>query len=137
MNIDFFAEDVELPIFNEKDVISTLSTIIESSHKSLDYINFIFCSDNYILDINKQYLNHDYFTDIITFDYSEESISSDVYISIDRILDNSKNLNIPFNRELYRIIIHGALHLVGFKDKEPEQKIEMTNQEDKYLKYLS
>ena len=109
---------------------------VQENSFSIENINYIFCSDPYLLDINQKYLNHDYFTDIITFDNSEpesEDLEGDLYISIDRVRDNALQLDQPFERELHRVMIHGVLHLMGFQDKTPEQESEMRDQEDKCL----
>ena len=98
----------------------------------------MFCSDNYLLEINKQYLNHDTYTDIITFDYStkKEPISGDIYIGIERVKENATTFSKSFENELHRVIIHGVLHLLGYKDKTKPAKQEMTKQEDICLKEL-
>lgn len=98
-------------------------------------INYIFCTDDYLLEINQQYLNHNTYTDIITFPFSEkdEPISSDIYISIDRIKENAKTFNTSFLNELHRVIFHGALHLCGYKDKTKEQSALMRQKEQFYL----
>ncbi len=97
-------------------------------------ITYIFCSDERILEVNRQFLEHDYYTDIITFDYSTASrISGDIYISLDTVASNAKELGIPFIEELYRILIHGVLHLTGQGDKTPETKAVMTAKEDAAL----
>ncbi|MBQ1651347.1 MAG: rRNA maturation RNase YbeY, partial [Paludibacteraceae bacterium] len=98
---------------------------------------YIFCSDEKILEVNRQYLGHDYYTDIITFDYTvSDVISGDIFISIDTVSSNAAELGIGFDKELRRIIIHGILHLCGFKDKQPDDKAEMTRQEDAALQLL-
>jgi probable rRNA maturation factor len=100
-------------------------------------ISFNFCSDEYLLGINKQYLNHNYYTDIITFDFCEGmSISGDIYISIERIKENAKNEHKTFSNELRRVIIHGILHLCGYKDKKPADTRQMRQKEDYYLSLL-
>lgn len=100
-------------------------------------LNVVFCSDSFLLEMNKTHLNHDYFTDIITFDFCEgNTINGELYISVDRVEDNVKVLNIPFDVELKRIIFHGVLHLCGFKDKFSSDKIKMTSKEDYYLKHF-
>jgi len=129
----FFCEDVDLPEFDQLAVLSVFDLIISDHGKTVDYINIVFCSDEYLLQVNKDYLQHDYYTDIITFDYSDQTISSDVFISIDRIADNAKAYKIPFLHELYRILFHGVLHLVGYEDKTPDVKKIMTEKEDYYL----
>jgi len=129
----FFCEDVDFPEFDQLAVLSVFDLIISDHGKTVDYINIVFCSDEYLLQVNKDYLQHDYYTDIITFDYSDQTISSDVFISIDRIADNAKAYKIPFLHELYRILFHGVLHLVGYEDKTPDVKKIMTEKEDYYL----
>lgn len=101
-------------------------------------ITIVACSDDYLLVTNRDFLNHDYYTDIITFDYSEEGVvAGDLLISVDRVLENAKSLNLPFEDELYRVIIHGILHLLGFKDKKKSDKLAMTDAENKALKRLN
>lgn len=101
----------------------------------LNELTYIFCSDNYLLNINRQYLDHDTYTDIITFDNSEGNniVTSDIFISIERIRENAVNFNVPEITELHRVIIHGVLHLLGYKDKTPADKQKMTEKEDYYL----
>ena len=101
-------------------------------------INYIFCSDERELEVNRQFLGHDYFTDIITFDYSTPStLNGDIFISLDTVRSNAEHLQLPFLDELHRILIHGVLHLTGQGDKTPETKIEMTRKENLALKKLS
>ena len=96
--------------------------------------NIIFCSDEYLLSLNKKHLNHDEYTDVITFDQSSDgNISGDIYISLDRVKDNSKSLNASFLNELHRVMVHGILHLVGHSDKTSKDKKQMTAKEDYYL----
>jgi rRNA maturation RNase YbeY len=102
--------------------------------KSIGSIAYLFCDDDYLLDINRNFLHHDYYTDIITFDYTEsETLNSDIIISIDRIKDNAQSLNIPFEQELKRIIIHGILHLCGLKDKTDQEAKQMRAAEEEAL----
>ncbi len=97
-------------------------------------ITYIFCSDERILEVNRQFLGHDYYTDIITFDYSTASrVAGDIYISLDTVADNAKNVGVSFDEELRRILIHGVLHLTGQGDKTPETKAVMTAKEDAAL----
>ncbi|WP_245994948.1 rRNA maturation RNase YbeY [Mangrovibacterium diazotrophicum] len=111
-----------------------ISSVIASENKKIGSINFIFCSDEYLLQVNKQYLDHDYFTDIITFDYVEgKLISGDIFVSVDRVSENADKFQVSFDEELRRILVHGVLHLLGYPDKEPEQKKVMTQKEDHYL----
>jgi len=110
-----------------------ISSIIEEG-KELGEINIIFCDDKILLEKNNTYLNHDTLTDIITFDYSElNTISGDIFISVERVLDNSNDFNVTFEQELNRVIIHGHLHLMGYKDKAEEDQVTMKNKENYYL----
>jgi len=124
-------ESLELKV---KQFNSFITPLLISEKKTEGDIVLIFCSDQYLLEINKKHLNHDYYTDIITFDYCVEKIvSGDLYISIDRVKENSKIFNESFINELNRVVIHGVLHLCGYNDKtEADQKI-MRNLENKYL----
>lgn len=138
MSIQFFSEDVPFPGLKKRVTSNWIKRVIGLEGKSVGDISFIFCSDDYLLDVNKKYLQHDYFTDIITFDYVENSrISGDIFISVDRVKDNSVQFNTNFDDELHRILIHGVLHLLGYKDKKKEDKKLMTEKEDFYLKVLS
>ncbi len=102
--------------------------------KQIGTINFIFCDDNYLLQVNQDYLNHDTYTDIITFDYTENGqINSDIFISLERVQDNANNLNVKFLDELERVCIHGILHLCGYPDKKEEEALIMRQKEDFYL----
>jgi rRNA maturation RNase YbeY len=108
---------------------------IKAEQKQLGELNYIFCSDEYLLKINKEYLNHDTLTDIITFDNSEEAltIEGDIFISIERVQENAQELKVSFEEELARVMIHGVLHLVGYKDKTLEDSQKMRAKEDHYL----
>jgi len=99
-------------------------------------VSYIFCTDGYLLEINKQYLGHNYFTDIITFNLAEEGkpVSGEIYISVDRVVDNARELRLPFKEEMLRVIFHGVLHLCGYKDKSKAQIREMRAREDHYLR---
>lgn len=111
-----------------------LRLVAESEIRRLGDINIIFCSDNYILDINQQYLGHDYFTDIITFDYCEgDRLSGDLFISVDSVRENAMEFNQTFERELDRVMVHGILHLIGYDDHTKVQQKEMRAKEDYYL----
>ncbi|MDR2963100.1 MAG: rRNA maturation RNase YbeY [Bacteroidales bacterium] len=135
MTISFCAEDRKFPSTLKRTLCkAVIQTIVaQETKKPLDYINFIACSDEYLLTINKEHLQHDYYTDIITFDYSETCIESDIYISIDRVRDNAKEQNVSALHELQRIIIHGVLHLCGQEDGTPAQRARMTSKENLYL----
>ena len=137
MAVYFFNEDIDLPQVNKKRVKKWLQLIVKNHTKTLGDINYIFTSDSYILQINQEHLNHDYYTDVITFDYTENNkISGDIYISLDTVKSNAELLKQEFNKEFHRVIIHGILHLIGFKDKtEPDAK-EMRKQEETSLEIL-
>lgn len=138
MSISFFKEDVSVKLVNRKQKKNWIKFAVENEGFYCGDLSFIFCSDEYLLKINKEYLGHDYFTDIITFDYVEDkNISGDIFISIDRIKENADEFNVSFDEELNRVIIHGVLHLVGFNDKDESSKLLMTMKEDEYLKEFS
>lgn len=136
--INFFTEDIEFKFKNrracKKWIISALEEEGVLKTRKLEEISIIFCSDEYLLDMNKKFLNHDYFTDVITFDNSEDNIfSGDIFISIDRVAANAETYGQLFIDELHRVIIHGVLHLSGYDDgTECEQK-SMRSREDYYL----
>jgi rRNA maturation RNase YbeY len=111
--------------------------LFKKEKTKLEQLRYIFCSDEYLLQINKEHLNHNYYTDIITFDLSEKGTGTigEIYISIDRVRDNAQNYEVPFKHELLRVIFHGALHLCGYKDKSNKDQQLMRKAEDKYLKY--
>jgi len=133
--INFFQQEISFTLKDKTAVRKWINKTISAEKHTLAELNFIFCSDNYLLEINKQYLNHDTFTDIITFDNSEKDgvIFGDIFISIDRIKENAKTFNVALNDELHRVIIHGTLHLLGYPDKKKEEKALMTKKEDFYL----
>ena len=136
--INFFNEDVDFQLIKINSYQNWISSIISKKNKIVGPINYIFCSDNYLLDVNIEYLDHNYYTDIITFDYSENGIiSGDLFISIDRVKENANTNSLSFNEELNRVMIHGILHLLGFKDKTEEEQKEMRKQENDSLKFLN
>lgn len=133
--INFFTEDTNYTLKGKNAVKKWISETILSEGYQLAELNFIFCSDDYLLRINQDFLQHDYYTDVITFDNSEElkTILGDIFISIDRVRDNAKQNGATTFDELCRIMIHGTLHLLGYKDKSKKDKIDMTAKEDLYL----
>lgn len=137
--INFILHDVKLSLKNRKKLKSFIIYLLKRENKKLDCINYIFTSEKDITRINKKYLNHNYTTDIITFEYNtpQEPIFSDIYISVDTVRSNSKTFNSSFNHELHRVIFHGALHLCGYSDKKSTELELMRKKEDHYLqKYL-
>ena len=135
----FSYADKQLNYSNKTALKLFVETIFIKEKKPLSSIRYIFCSDEYLLDINRTALNHDYYTDIITFDLSEpnEPIESEVYISIDRVKDNAIQQQVSFQDELCRVVFHGALHLCGYKDKKKEDILMMRKKEDYYLKMFT
>ena len=136
MKVQFFFADKNVTLTNRRRLKSFISSIFKKENKSASSLTYVFCSDEYLLDINKQFLQHDYYTDIITFDLSstKEVIEGEVYISIDRVKDNASQLGTSVKKELHRVIFHGVLHLCGYKDKKPADEKIMRATEDKYLK---
>lgn len=134
--IYFFSEDITFTLKEKMLVRNWIHQTILNEGYSLNSLNFIFCSDAYLLTINQQYLKHDTYTDIITFDNSdiEGEILGDIFISIDRIIENASKYSVPLRDEIHRIIIHGTLHLLGYTDKIKADKLQMTAKEDEYLK---
>lgn len=131
----FFEEDISFKPKNKAVIRQWLKDTIDSEGYRLKELNYIFCSDSYLLEINQQYLDHDTFTDIITFDNSEEekTIVGDIFISVERIRENAALFKVTETRELHRVMVHGLLHLLGYKDKKPAEKKLMTEKEDLYL----
>lgn len=131
----FFSEEIDFKVPQTLKTKKWIKTVSESEGYSIGDLNYIFCSDDYLLEINRQYLEHDYYTDIITFDNSEEEdkIEGDIYVSVDRVRDNATNLNISFDAELRRVLIHGLLHLIGFEDSDEQLKAQMRAKEDECL----
>jgi len=132
--IEFFSEGVD---FDREDKIKLekwISNKVLSLGYELNWMNYIFTNDKLLLEINKKFLNHNYYTDIITFSYREDkSIEADIYISVDRVRDNAKDLAQKFDKELLRVIFHGLLHIVGFDDKSEKEKLVMREEEEKYI----
>jgi len=121
---------------DRKRLKSFIAARLKTGGKAGALLNFIFCTDDQLLAINQQYLNHDYFTDIITFDLSEKSsdlLISDIYISVDRVKENARLHHVRLHTELHRVIFHGILHLLGFKDKTPRDQQKMRAAEDEWL----
>lgn len=132
--VKYFTEDIKFDFKQKLNNNRWLKMVAGSEMKKLGDINIIFCSDNYILDVNMKYLQHDYFTDIITFDYCEGKVlSGDIFISIDSVRENSIFYNTDFSDELNRVIVHGLLHLIGYDDHSDDDIKVMRSKEDYYL----
>lgn len=132
--IRYYCEDIKFIFKNKLANNRWLKMVAGSEVKTLGDISIIFCSDNYILDVNIRYLHHDYFTDVITFDYCEgDRLSGDLFISVDSVRENSIEFGTDFDEELHRVIVHGLLHLIGYDDHTPEDQKVMRAKEDYYL----
>ncbi|SEA94265.1 rRNA maturation RNase YbeY [Pedobacter hartonius] len=137
--IYFFSEEVKYTLKNKTQIRNWIHDTIIAEGYQLEELNFILCSDEYLLAMNQQYLKHDTYTDVITFDNSEElkTIVGDIFISIERIQENARQFKSTTQQELNRVMIHGTLHLLGYKDKGKEAKALMTQKEDQYLALLN
>ena len=132
--IDFNFEDVQFDLPDQTKLVGWIKSAIESEGKQLGDISYIFCSDEYLWNMNKQFLNHDYYTDIITFDYvKDDVVSGDLFISYDRISDNAEKFSVLRETELLRVRIHGVLHLIGYDDVTDELEKEIHKKEDFYI----
>lgn len=132
--ISYFTEDIKFNFKSKRLTNRWLTLVAESEIRRIGEISVIFCSDPYILSVNQKYLQHDYYTDIITFDYCEgDRLSGDLFISIDTVRENSAEYGTEFEDELNRVIVHGILHLIGYDDHTPEDVAEMRKKEDYYL----
>lgn len=134
MAILFFSKGIRFPISNKSRISKTIQNLIKNEKKKEGDISFTFCSDSFLLDINKKFLRHNTLTDIITFQYPADKLSGEIFISIPRVRENAKKFNVSIQQELYRVIIHGVLHLCGYTDKNNSDKVLMSKREDYYLK---
>jgi rRNA maturation RNase YbeY len=136
MTISFNKADKNISLVNRVALKSFLEKQMKKEGIRIECLQYVFCSDKYLLEINKQFLNHDYYTDIISFDLSEVKgeLIGDIYISVDRVKENAKLVKTTQTNELLRVIFHGALHFCGFKDKKPADAKLMRSMEDKWLK---
>ncbi len=135
--IHFYAEEIEFPEIDKKHIIVWIKQVAALHDKRVGEISYLFCSDTKILEVNREFLQHDYYTDIITFDYSEgDRISGDIYISLDTVQSNADSFENNYFMELHRVIIHGILHLCGQNDKSEDEQNEMTQKENEALELL-
>lgn len=135
--ISFQEKNVTLPVLDYPRIDIWLGEVADSFDKKIGNINYIFCDDIEILKVNREFLSHDYFTDIITFDYSNKNrLGADIFISLDTVKSNAESLGVDYKQELLRVIVHGLLHLCGIKDKSPEERAVMEENENKALKLL-
>jgi rRNA maturation RNase YbeY len=137
--IVFYNEGTPLPFKGKKtSAKAQIMNLIAMENKKAGDLCFIFCTDDFLLDINKKHLNHDYYTDVITFDYTVDNVvSGDIFVSVERVNENAGEFGVSFNHELSRVMYHGILHLCGYSDKSDEEKQTMREKEDFYLKTLS
>lgn len=132
--ITYQSEDIKMPSIKKRETTEWIKAVAATYQKKVGEIAYIFCSDEKILEVNRQYLEHDYYTDIITFDYTEGNrISGDLFISLDTVRTNAEQFGQPYERELHRVIIHGILHLCGINDKGPGEREIMEEAENKAL----
>jgi rRNA maturation RNase YbeY len=131
----FNFEDVTFDLPDEEALAAWLLRIPTTEGKPMVEVNFIFCSDEHLRGINVEYLDHDYYTDVITFPYTDDAVHGDIFISADRVRDNAATQGVAFENELYRVMAHGVLHLAGYGDKTPEEKTAMTAREDFFLQH--
>ncbi|MAJ98215.1 MAG: rRNA maturation RNase YbeY [Flavobacteriales bacterium TMED288] len=135
--INFFIE-ANFNLKRKKHIKKLIDFMLIKENVKIKYINFIFCDDNFLLKINNKFLDHDFYTDVISFNYSSSQIEGEIYISISRVLDNSRTYNTDENVELIRVIVHGVLHLCGYNDKNYGEKKSMKLKEDEYInKYFN
>lgn len=133
----FFSEDIDFELSNSVAVVRWIQSVITREACTLDFLNFIFCSDTHLHRMNLEYLQHDDLTDVITFPYADPPvIQGDIFISIDRVRENAGIFNVPFDQELHRVMIHGVLHLCGYLDKKPEERSTMKLKEEEALNSL-
>ena len=131
--IEYFFEDID-QIQIESTIKEWLIQLIKSDGFKVGQVNYIFCNDEYLLKVNRDFLNHDYYTDVITFDYVKgKTVSGDIFVSLPRISENAEQLGSSFVTELKRVLAHGILHLCGYKDKTTQEAAEMRNKEEFYL----
>ena len=135
--VEIYFEETEILDLNSEFFVLWLSKVCFEEGQELGDLTFVFCSDDYLLEVNKKHLDHDFYTDIITFDYTDEVVSGDLFISVDRVRDNAISNTVTFNKELHRVIVHGVLHLLGYGDKDDTEKTKMRSLEDKYLEFVS
>ena len=136
--IFYTTENVKLPKLEKRKTNAWIKTVAAKYDKKIGEIAYIFCDDAKILEVNKTYLQHDYFTDIITFDYCEGVVlNGDIFISLDTVRTNAQEFGVTFENELHRILIHGILHLCGQEDKTPEARLEMTRKENEALQMIT
>ena len=137
LHINFDSSDIDFALADDQKIINWLEQIIQSEVGNVSELNYVFCSDEYLHKLNVEYLDHDTLTDIITFPINDDPIQSDIFISIDRVRENASDRSILFEDELHRVIAHGLLHLLGYGDKNDEEKLIMRAKEEECLYRLN
>lgn len=136
--VKFHSEHIDMPSFDEVKIVAWMEKVAKSFNKKIGEVHYLICSDDKMLEYNNLHLNHDYYTDIITFDYSQwPYISGDIYIGLETVMSNAAILGKPFQEEFFRVLIHGILHLCGLNDKETKDETRMHEEEDKALTMLN
>ncbi len=134
MPIRYFSEQVEFEIKNKRKISNWILSVAKKEKKAIGDLTYVYCSDDYLWSLNQKFLNHKTLTDIITFDYSEgKTLAGEIYISIERVAENAQKFKVGFEDELHRVMIHGILHLAGYKDKRSAQKALMRKKEEACL----
>lgn len=137
MAITYTLDDVRFDLRGRQRLRAWIEQVVRNADKRVGEIGYVFCSDDHLFTVNRQFLNHDTYTDIITFDYvSGDMVSGDIIISVDRVRENAKQMNLPFSEELHRVMIHGVLHLLGQGDKSERESKEMRAKENVALQLL-
>jgi len=134
--IQFYSEDTDFILEEVQRLTAAILEVVKKEAITIEAISYIFCSDSYLLEMNKKHLNHDYYTDVISFPYSTDPIEGDIFISVDRVRENAKNLSVDFIQELHRVMLHGLLHFIGYGDKTEEDTLIMRAKENEYLLLL-
>lgn len=139
MEVNFFSEDISFELDNEAKYKTWVNKIASSHQSSIKSINYIFCSNEYLLKVNQDYLSHDYYTDVISFPYSEkpDPLEGDIFISVEMLTENAVKNNVGFDNELLRVMSHGILHFLGFKDKTKDESEIMRKKEDEMISLFS
>jgi rRNA maturation RNase YbeY len=136
MELTFHSEEIDFELENASKIDAWLKSVIKKENWILAGVSYIFCSDAYLYQMNVEHLQHDTYTDVITFQYNEEFVEGDIFISVERTNENAQTFGVTSSHELHRVMVHGLLHLMGYKDKEPADKTLMTEKENEYLGLL-
>ncbi len=136
MELTFHSEEINFELEHASKIDAWLKSVIKKENWILAGVSYIFCSDAYLYQMNVEHLQHDTYTDVITFQYNEEFVEGDIFISVERTNENAQTFGVTSSHELHRVMVHGLLHLMGYKDKEPKDKTLMTEKENEYLELL-